>query len=182
MSDWQVHVPYRSRDDSLVEVGSMARHLEGEDRLVARQLAMDCAIDGMATAGELLDHLEASGPEQRRLLLHRARVGAGLEPIEAIEARERVKAAQQRRSGGGISAWQMCGGPTCNAVPLNEVGAPVAVDVRRWWCSEHAHLAAPGDMQPPGPGLRISESGALVLSTNTKRNAKPPKLSPAESS
>ena len=93
MSDWEIHVPYRSRGDSLVEVASMARHLEGEDRQVARQLAMDAVIDdGLSTAGELLDHLEASGPEQRRVLLHRARAGAGLEPIDAVEARERSAA------------------------------------------------------------------------------------------
>ena len=29
MSRWQLHVPHRSRDDSLVEVASIARHLEG---------------------------------------------------------------------------------------------------------------------------------------------------------
>lgn len=160
---WQLHVPHCDRSDSLVEVGGFARHLEGEDRPVARELAMYAVRElSMNTAGELLDHLEASGPEQRRAVLDRARAGAGLEPIEAVEARERVKAAQQRSSGGGRSGWQLCGEPTCNAVPLNELGAPTAVDVRRWWCAEHRHLARPGDMEPHGPGVRISESGALV--------------------
>ena len=56
----------------------------------------------------------------------------------------------------------MCGESSCDEVPLNELGAPVAVNVRRWWCEQHRHLAQPGDMQPPGPGVRISESGALV--------------------
>ena len=123
---------------------------------------MDAVIDdGLETAGELIDHLEASGPEQRRLSLLRARAGAGLESVETVEARERVEAASHT-SGGGVSAWQMCGDPTCNAVPLNELGAPVASTVRRWWCEAHRDQARPGDMQPPSSGIRISESGALV--------------------
>jgi hypothetical protein len=133
-------------------VASAARHLEGEDRKVARQLAMEAVIDdGLETAGELLDLLETSGPEQRRAILHRARAGAGLESLEAVEIRKSVEAANQaaRLRGSRSSPWQMCGEPTCSEVPVNELGAPVAVDVKRWWwpaacapCPASRHAAA----------------------------------------
>ena len=61
-----------------------------------------------------------------------------------------------------MSAWQLCGDPSCDAMPLNEVGAPVAANVRRWWCEQHRDQAAAGDMEPPGSGVRISESGSLI--------------------
>jgi hypothetical protein len=31
---------------------------------------------------------------------------------------------------------------------MNSLGAAVPVDVKRWWCPAHRHLAAPGDMEP----------------------------------
>jgi hypothetical protein len=48
------------------------------------------------------------------------------------------------------------------AVPVNEVGVPVPVSVKRWWCESHRDQAAPGDMSIRSSGIRISESGALV--------------------
>jgi AAA domain len=58
--------------------------------------------------------------------------------------------------------WQLCHEPTCNALPLNELGAPVAVSVRKWWCERHRHLAAEGDMEPRPSRLQFSPSGAIV--------------------
>jgi hypothetical protein len=45
---------------------------------------------------------------------------------------------------------------------LTEAGAPAQVDVRRWWCREHRHLAAPGDMEPRPSRLRYSPGGAII--------------------
>ena len=47
-------------------------------------------------------------------------------------------------------------------MPLNELGAPIPVDVRRWWCEQHRELAAERDLEPRGSGVRLSPSGALV--------------------
>jgi hypothetical protein len=60
------------------------------------------------------------------------------------------------------SAWQLCHADGCNTVPMNELGVPVETSVRKWFCPDHQHLAAPGDMEARGSGIRISEGGALV--------------------
>jgi hypothetical protein len=39
---------------------------------------------------------------------------------------------------------------------------PIAFDVRRFFCESHLDQAQPGDMEPRGSGIKISESGALV--------------------
>ena len=162
---WQLHVPCRGRDDSLVEVGGFVRHLEGEHRLVARELAMYAATElGMSTAGELLDHLEASGPAERRELLDHARSRAGLDDTETVDGIRRARMASDagRARAAANSPWQLCHADGCNVQPMNSLGAPMMVSARRWFCDQHRHLAQPGDMEPPGPGVRISESGALV--------------------
>lgn len=162
---WEVHVPYRGRDDSLVEVGGFAHHLEGEDRPVARELAMYAAIElGMDTAGELLDHLEASSPAARRTLLDHARQRAGLPTTAEVEAQERFERANYaaRLQAGKESPWQLCHAAGCNQIPLGELGIPTTTNVKRWWCPEHRHLAAEGDMQPRPSRLRFSPSGAIV--------------------
>ena len=50
----------------------------------------------------------------------------------------------------------------CGRQPINEVGVPVEVDCKRYWCSEHEHLAAPGDLAPRETEWRYSESGAII--------------------
>ena len=36
------------------------------------------------------------------------------------------------------------------------------LDVRRWWCDAHRHLAAPGDMEP-GVAIRLAEAGRVEV-------------------
>jgi hypothetical protein len=81
-----------------------------------------------------------------------------------VETQERFRQAcdAARLKAGKESPWQLCHEPTCNTLPLNELGAPVAVHVRKWWCERHRHLAAEGDMEPRPAPWRLSESGALV--------------------
>jgi hypothetical protein len=57
MTDWQLHVPHRSRSDTLADVVEAARALpQGESRDIARQIALGALVDGTAaSAGELLD-------------------------------------------------------------------------------------------------------------------------------
>jgi hypothetical protein len=162
---WQLYVAHRRRDDSLLDVAGAARVLEGEDRAVARELAMQAVIDdGLRTAGQLIDRLEAAAPEERRAMLDRARQSAGLPSIGEVEEQRRFEAANQaaRLRAGASSAWQICGEPSCTRIPVNELGAPIPVDVRRWWCEQHLDLAAEGDLEPRGSGVRLSPSGALV--------------------
>jgi hypothetical protein len=71
--------------------------------------------------------------------------------FEAASTRARLAAAR---------VWQTC--PVCGCVPVNEVGVPVPVSVRRWWCEAHRDQAAPGDLQSYTSGIRLSESGVLV--------------------
>jgi hypothetical protein len=54
---------------------------------------------------------------------------------------------------GKESPWRLCHEPTCNALPLNELGAPITVDVRKWWCARHRHLAVEGDRRELPPGV-----------------------------
>lgn len=74
---------------------------------------------------------------------------------EAASLAGRVRASHS-------SPWQLCHADGCNAMPLNELGAPIPVDVRRWWCEQHRELAAQRDLEPRGSGVRLSPSGALV--------------------
>lgn len=114
---WMLRVPHRRRSDSLVEVGGFARHLEGDDRAVARELVMVAATElGMDTAGELLDHLENCTPAERRELLDEARVEAGLPTTEEVDAEERFRRANDaaRLQAGKESPWQLCHAAGCN--------------------------------------------------------------------
>jgi hypothetical protein len=115
MSDWQLHVPHRSRSDHLgVVVPALASELEDpEDRDTARWLAVNAFWDfKFQTAGELLDHLEAITPAERRELLDHARADAGLPPTSDIDDRRRAEVATVANSMRGNAALQRCPGAT----------------------------------------------------------------------
>ena len=92
---WSISIPHRHANDSLVEVAGLARHLDGDDRLVARAVALGARLDGLTTAGELLDHLEGLEPVERRALLDRARAEVGLESTIEIDWRQQFEALQR---------------------------------------------------------------------------------------
>ena len=75
-------------------------------------------------------------------------------------AQKDFEAASTRARLAASRVWQTC--PVCGCVPVNEVGVPVPVSVRRWWCEAHRDQAQPGDMQPYTSGIRMSESGSLL--------------------
>ena len=169
MTDWALHVPHRDRDESLVDVASHCRTLEADDRVVSRTIVLDAAINGMRTAGELLDHLERLEPHERRALLDRARVESGLAPTADVEAVERSARASQagsviaaRYSGLTICHGKTSAGLRCNQIPMTNYGVPRQVNVAAWHCAEHIGQARPGDIDPLPSPWRYSPSGAIV--------------------
>jgi hypothetical protein len=118
-----------------------------EDRQVVQQLVVD-AIGTFATAGELIDHLDALSRPERRALLDRARVASGLDPVADVEGHRAFLRANEeiaRRPRPPLPACAVCG-----INPTGAGGMPAEVPrVRRWHCPEHEHLAQAGDMDPP---------------------------------
>jgi hypothetical protein len=159
---WTLHVPHRSRSDHLgVVVPALASELEGEDRDVARWLAVNAFWDdGFQKAGELLDNLEAITPAERRELLDQARADAGLEPTPDIDERRRAEAATVANRMRGNPALQRC--PHCDAYPLTETGSLVETRVRRWHCPQHVHLAQPGEMDDRPSPSKVTDCGTIV--------------------
>lgn len=102
---WSIAVPLRRRDESLIDTAANCRALpEGEDRDVARRLILRAQLAGMKSAGELLDHVAALEPGQRRELLDDVRRELELPSTAEIdEERERVYRQEHighvRRSG-----------------------------------------------------------------------------------
>jgi hypothetical protein len=168
----EISVPYRSRDDSLADVGADGRHLpDVEEREVVRGLIAEAHQLGDRTAGDLLDRLERADPAERRALVDKARLAAGMETLSEIEAHERWLAAQPLpspappRDERGFS-FQLCHAPRCSATPIEpSTGLPGKTAARRWWCQEHGHLAAEGDMDDyeVGSGLSLGPSGIVNL-------------------
>jgi hypothetical protein len=115
MSDWQIEVVYRGRDDSIAEVFEAAGELEGEAAAVARQVALGAVSRGITNAGDLMDEIEAATPAIRRELLNEARQAAGLDTVEGEEWTRAQSARRVRSSGrdaqGRIEA--LCAEPEC---------------------------------------------------------------------
>lgn len=160
MTCWQIHIPHRSRDESLVDVASHCRKLGQDDARVMRQIVFSAQIDrGLTSAGELIDHLNAMEPGERRALLDQAREECGFEAIATVEARERESTVTLRTISGG--GFPECAVDGCNAAPTR-LGGFYVPDVRRWHCEAHEHLAQPGDLEPRGSGIKLSPSGVPV--------------------
>ena len=178
MSD-VIRVPFRDRADSLADVADNARALPaGEDRAVVRGLVLNGATDGLATAGDLLDRIEAATPAERRVMLDGARTRAGLPSLAEIDAQRarRVRAPMipdsPPRDAAGC-AIQVCPAEGCGRYPLSPVsGATIPVAARKWWCPEHEHLAAPGELEPwTAPLVAFGPGGGLVFPDELQREA-----------
>jgi hypothetical protein len=162
---WRITFAHRGADQRLIDTLADQRVLPTEERKIARGILFDLATTpGIDTVGDAFDRLERMDSSERRRLLNEARIEAGLATTEEVEAQQRFEQAcdAARLRAGKESPWQLCHEPTCNALPLNELGAPVAVHVRKWWCKRHRDLAAEGDMEPQPSRLRFSPSGAIV--------------------
>jgi hypothetical protein len=114
----------------------------------------------LQTAGELLDHLAALEPHERRGLLDQARAHAGLESTAAIDARERTSTFTVRTL--SRPAIPTCPAEGCTQSPCRPGGGLLNPSVVRWWCPAHEHLAEPGDMDERGSGIVLSPSGVPV--------------------
>jgi hypothetical protein len=174
-----IRVPFRDRGDTLADVADHARALPaGEDRAVVRGLVLNGATAGLATAGDLLDRIEAATPAERRVMLDGARARAGLPSLAEIDAQRarHVRAPMipdsPPRDAAGC-AIQVCPGEGCGRYPLSPVsGATVPVAARKWWCPEHEHLAGPGDLEPwTAPLVAFGPGGGLVFPDELQREA-----------
>jgi hypothetical protein len=90
---WQIHIPYRERSNSLLDVAAAARELPtDDDRAVTRQIVLAELTDGSAaSAGELLDKIEKASPAARRKMLDAARVQVGLPSTGDVEFRQQFE-------------------------------------------------------------------------------------------
>jgi hypothetical protein len=167
---WEIVLPVRSpadpfdpndlSDDIATAISDPA------ERAVARNVVLHFVGQG-ETVGDVLDALEAASPAQRRALLDRARTDAGLRTIEREEQHRAFETAnasaapsQLRDSQGRVQA--LCGDPGCrNFEPGELPGSIKWVNVRRWWCGQHRHLAADGDLEPWRSTLRYGPTGAI---------------------
>jgi hypothetical protein len=129
-----------------------------EGRAVALEVLSAALLAGMPTVGGVVGFFERLDYNERKSLVDKVRGRLGFETSEQrrFEAANREAAAYVAAH----SPWQTCA--ECGVLPVNEIGVPIPVNVRRWWCEGHRHLAAVGDMEPRSSGIRISESGALV--------------------
>jgi hypothetical protein len=148
----KLRIPHGRLDQPLDarSIWQLPNTLDGEERLIARQIFIECHRTGSRRVGDVIDLLELLHPVERKTLVGAIRRKLGLAP-EPPPA----------RSGSGWSPWQLC--PICGCQPLDEMtGSARPVSVRRWHCAAHAGQAAPEDMEPVGSGVRLSPSGVLV--------------------
>jgi hypothetical protein len=133
---WQIQIPHRSVDEPLAVAAGHCYCLPGQDEVrVTRQLMIQARLDGVAaTAGELIDHLHALEPHERRVMLDAARTAEGLPTIGEMEEDARVSALIRPAAG---FEMQRCAIADCTATPTNDLGVPVEVDARRWHCPDH---------------------------------------------
>jgi hypothetical protein len=179
MSDDVIWVPFRDRGDTLADMADAARALPAsEDRAVVRGLCLEAAESGMTSAGQVIDALEGMTPDARRRLLDRARERADVPTTAEVSAAaaRKVRApivydvAPPRDAIG--RALQVCPASGCRAFLTDPVtGAHAPHAAKRWWCSEHEHLAAPGDLDPWQSRIVIGPGGAFVDLDEQERDA-----------
>jgi hypothetical protein len=138
---WTFDLPYRDPDNSVVSIADAASEiLDGENARVAQQVAFDALGRGVTRVGDLLDELEAAGPDGRRALLDQARTNAGLRSTLAEEQHRAFEAANSnppptvlRDSAGRRQA--LCGHEGCSTFEPGEMGpGSIAwVHAKRWY-------------------------------------------------
>lgn len=148
---WEIKIPFQSRDQTISEAlaAGVDQAIErGEDRDVTTQILLNSS----GTMGELIDHLGSLDAEGQRRVLDGARKAAGLEASEDIDSRERFQRHNRALPPGRDADGRQfvgCAEPNCMARPLDEMGAPVPVTDRVWWCDRHKDQAGPDDHLPP---------------------------------
>jgi hypothetical protein len=179
----QLRIPHRNLDQPLAEaLSDLPRHLpDAEDRAVARHLLRDAASSpGFETVGDLLDHVEQASPEQRREIADAAREACGLTTMSKIEEHRELAratswpptaptAAGPKRAADGKAVFP-CAASGCERFSSGSLGEPQRINVRRWWCSEHRHLAQPGDDEPVKDTIRIGRGGGLRMTAEAQEH------------
>jgi len=165
---YEIPVPYRDREQPLVDVRSELRDapLDETETDLARAVIDEALFrEGDRTAGDLLDRLDHADGDQRRQILDRARAAIGLDSVAEVERRRDLAHARRndippppsRRAAGPPRdkegrAWQSCSAPSCEVTPTGDDGMPAPSRAVRWWCEGHRDQAADGDLadwQPP---------------------------------
>jgi hypothetical protein len=123
--------------------------LNDDERQVANAIAYKALERGTTRAAQLVAELEGAGA---RGIGDRARESIGMKTIAEEEAdakfeRENANLPPGRDAEG--RCFQGCAAEDCNAYPLNEMGVPVKVVDRIWWCDRHKDEAGPDDHLPP---------------------------------
>ena len=165
---WEIRVPHRGRDESLIDTASNCRHLPEGERDVSREIVIGAMTDGVRTAGDLLDRLDSLEPAQRRQLLDHARQECGL----AVDRRRRRSGAcgdgiAGRRSGresvpAAALPRQDPSWPRVQRDRHDRLRRPRLRPTRGWFCAAHADQARPGDLDPLPCPYKYAESGAIV--------------------
>jgi hypothetical protein len=140
-------------------LGANARSLAPEDRAVTRELALIAAECGIKTVGEIAEALDALTPDQRRATIDTLRRKAGLDTATELDRRRAL--AEMRVVSLDTGSMEPCAVEGCEAVPRHPTSwTPISVNCRRWHCSGHRHLAAPGDMDP-APEYQLAAGGGI---------------------
>jgi hypothetical protein len=126
----RLRIPYVDLRDPVDQKAlELANTLEDpEERAVAREVLSAAHLAGMPTVGGVVGFFERLGPAERKTLLDKIRGRLGFKTSE----RRRFEAANREAAAyvAAHSPWQTCA--ECGALPVNEVGVPIRVNVRRW--------------------------------------------------
>jgi hypothetical protein len=169
--NWEIRLPVRDEDEivgtkAILELPDLLD--SGEDADVIRELLIASRLAATylgksVTVGLLGQWLGTLEPGQRRRLLDLARHKAGLPTSGEVEQAAVFDQAQRagRARMAESSSGQVCAADGCRNVPIDgATGIPTITDAKRWWCPDHRHRAADGDMEPRPSPLRMAPSGA----------------------
>jgi hypothetical protein len=96
MTPWELQIPHYGRSGPITDVGEAAqKHLTGDDRAVAWQIAKVAMLSRFTNVGEFLDRIDELSQSERRRVLDCARKCAGLETTGAIDARDEMECNSQ---------------------------------------------------------------------------------------
>jgi hypothetical protein len=149
----EFRIAYQDEDDQILEAIHAARKtLDGDELRVTEQLVRQALEQRCVTrVGDLLKELEQVGPTGRRQLVDEARTSLGMKTLDAEEAAEAFKRNRATMPPSDGPRFQVCAAENCNVYPLSELGVPIEVADRVWWCARHKDQAGPEDHLPPEP-------------------------------
>ena len=183
---WEILLPFRDESDPILSIdhGELATLGPGDAEVAAHILAELSFVDGIRTVRDAFDHLEAIGGDGRRRLLDRARLANGWPPTGVVDEAERQRSAPivsirtttgPMRDGDGRPV-QCC--PECGAFPLDQHGAVVGSNARRWWCERHRE-GHEEDLKDREPDRIIAVAGGFMFESELQAEAERGKVQDA---